>query len=114
MVPYTIVISDADDHDAGLRGTRAFWWLASRAGSYSELGLYWFLVEYFGRSAVRLLRPSELLASSKLETDWLFVGLPTRVGKEHLSRIRFRRMAIYDIASGLRRTSHGRSFDHSS
>lgn len=96
MVPYTIVISDADDHDAGVRGTRAFWWLASRAGSYSELGLYWFLVEYFGRSAVRLLRPSQLLASSKIETEWLFVGLPTSLSKEHLSRIRFRRMAVYD------------------
>ena len=96
MVPYTIVISDAKDHDAGIRGTRAFWWLASRAGSYSELGLYWFLVEYFGRSAVRLLRPSQLLASSKIETEWLFVGLPSSLSKEHLSRIRFRRMAVYD------------------
>jgi len=96
MVPYTIVISDAEDHDAGVRGTRAFWWLASRAGAYAELGLYWFLVEYFGRSAVRLLRPSQLLASPKLETEWLFVGVPTSVGRDHLSRIHFRHMALYD------------------
>jgi hypothetical protein len=97
MTPFTIVISDVGKRDAGLRGTRSFWWFASRFCTYSELGLYWFLCEYFGRSQVTLLRPSQLLqGSAHYNTDWLFVGLPTRLHKEHLRRLHFRRMALYD------------------
>ena len=97
MRQYTIVISDAAEHDTGFRGTKAFWWLASRFGAYAELGLYWFLSEYFGRSSVSLVRPSQLLCGTGTwETDWLFVGLPTTVGREHLRRVKFRRLVLYD------------------
>ena len=94
---YTILISDTGSHDTGIRGTRAFWWMADRIGAYAELGLYWFLSEYFGRSSVTLIRPSQLLTSpSKYKTDWLFVGLPTSLSKKHLKRIDFRRLVLYD------------------
>lgn len=97
MDRYTVVISDVAKHDKGFRGTRAFWWLAGRFGAYAELGLYWFLTAYFGRNSVTLVRPSQLLARSKpLETDWLFVGLPTSFGKDHLAKIQFRRLVLYD------------------
>ncbi len=94
---YTVVISDGAEHDSGFRGTKAFWWLASNFGAYAELGLYWFLEAYFGRRAVKLLRPSQLLSRPEpLDTDWLFVGLPTSVHGEHLRNIRFRRLILYD------------------
>jgi len=97
LARYTVVISDATSHDSGLRKSGTYWWLAERFGAYAELGLYWFLSEYFGRSSVELIRPSQLLArSSTLQTDYLFVGLPTTVGKEHLKYVKFRQMALYD------------------
>lgn len=97
MERFTVVISDVAKHDRGYRGSRSFWWLASRFGAYAELGLYWFLVEYFGRSAVTLMRPSQLLNRSRPhQTDWLFVGLPTSFGSRHLQGIKFQRMALYD------------------
>jgi hypothetical protein len=97
MDRFTVIISDAAKHDRGYRGTRSFWWLATRFGAYAELGLYWFLAEYFGRASVTLLRPSQLLNSDRRhETDWLFVGLPTSLNKQHLERLRFRRMVLYD------------------
>lgn len=97
MNRYTVVISDVAKHDQGFRGTTAFWQLASRFGAYAELGLYWFLCEYFGRSAVRLLRPTQLLGRSRPhDTDWLFVGLPTSLSSEHLRGVRFKRLVLYD------------------
>ncbi len=107
MKEFTVVISDAARHDQGPRGTRTYWWFASWFGAYAELGLYWFLCEYFGRSAVRLLTPSQLLSSSH-QTDWLFVGLPTSITKEHLRRIKYRRMVLYDSSD-----FDGVSFDRS-
>lgn len=106
MNEYTVIISDGNDHDRGYRGTRTFWWLASWWGAYAELGLYWFLSEYYGRSAVRLLRPSQLLEhSAQYQTKWLFVGLPTSLGKEHLQRIKYKRLVLYDSSD-----FHGLSF----
>jgi hypothetical protein len=97
MTHYTVVISDVADHDAGFRGTRSFWWLAGHFGAYAELGLYWFLCEYYGRSSVTLTRPSELLRRrSKLKTDYLFVGLPTTLSQEHLRQVDFDQMLLYD------------------
>lgn len=97
QAPYTVVISDVRNHDTGMRGTDLYWRLAARYGVYAELGLYWFLCEHFERSAVRLTRPSRLLReSSPLATDWLFFGLPTTLNKQHLSRIKCRRMVVYD------------------
>jgi len=109
MTPFTIVINDVGKRDAGLRGTCGFWWLARWLATYSELSLYWFLSEYYGRSQVTLLRPSQLRAGSvRHTTDWLFVGLPTRLNKEHLRHIQFKRMALYDS------TDHnGIAFDYS-
>jgi len=95
-VRFTVVLSDDGGHDRGFRGTSAFWWLATRFGAYAELGLYWFLREYYGSSAVRLLRPSQLRAGVAVETDWLMVGLPTHVDREHLTNTRFRRLVLYD------------------
>lgn len=109
MDRYTVVISDDDKHDQGYRGTRAFWWSAARFGAYAELGLYWFLVEYFGRSSVNLLRPSELLgAGQTLETDWLFVGLPTSLGPQHLRNVKYQRLVLYDSTD-----YHEVNFEHS-
>lgn len=99
MKQYTVVISDVEDYDAGFRGTKAFWWLSSYLGAYAQLSLYWFLIAYFGRSKVHLMRPSELLHSSrKLKTDWLFIGLPTTLNAKHLANIQFNRMALYDAS----------------
>lgn len=99
MKQYTVVISDVEDYDAGFRGTKTFWWLSSYLGAYAQLGLYWFLIAYFGRSKVQLLRPSELLhRSSTLKTDWLFIGLPTTLNAPHLANIQFNRMALYDAS----------------
>ncbi len=36
------------------------------------------------------------MSSSKYKTDWLFVGLPTSLNKEHLEQIEYRRIALYD------------------
>ena len=109
MDRYTVVISDVGKHDQGYRGTRAFWWLATRFGAYAELGLYWFLVEYFGRSSVKLVRPSELLVRGQtLETDWLFVGLPSSLGPEHLRNVKLRRLVLYDSTD-----HHGVNFGNS-
>ena len=109
MTHYTVVISDAADHDAGFRGTRSFWWLAGHFGAYAELGLYWFLREYYGPAAVTLTRPSELLRQrGKLKTDWLFVGLPTTLSEEHLRRLDFDRMVLYDSTD-----LHGVNLDYS-
>ncbi len=109
MTHYTVVISDAADHDAGFRGTRSFWWLAGHFGAYAELGLYWFLCEYFGRSSVTLTRPSELLRlGTKHKTDWLFVGLPTTLSEQHLQRLDFNRMVMYDSTD-----LHGVNLDYS-
>ncbi|MCA9188275.1 MAG: hypothetical protein R3E01_26625 [Pirellulaceae bacterium] len=97
MSSFTVIISDAGDHDEGFRGTALFWQLASRFGAYAELGLYWFLCAYYGRDKVRLLRPSQLLRRTRaIQTDWLFVGLPTRVSTDHLTNVRFKQMALYD------------------
>ena len=99
MKQYTVVISDVEDYDAGFRGTKTFWWVSSYLGAYAQLGLYWFLIAYFGRSKVQLLRPSELLhRSSTLKTDWLFIGLPTTLNAPHLANIQFNRMALYDAS----------------
>ncbi|MFM7843183.1 MAG: glycosyltransferase [Planctomycetota bacterium] len=106
---FTVVISDVARHDRGYKGTRAFWWLASRFGSYAELSLYWFLVEYFGRRNVTLLRPSQLLESGQShETDWLFVGIPTTLGPAHLANLKFRQLALYDSTD-----MHGLNFGES-
>ncbi len=97
MERFTVVISDAAKHDKGFRGTRAFWSLASRFGAYAELGLFWFLAEYFGRSRVSLMRPSQLLERSRPhQTDWLFVGLPNSLSKAHLRHVKYRRLVLYD------------------
>lgn len=94
---FTVVISDVGERDRGLRGTTAFWWLASWFGNYADLSIYWFLAEYFGRRKVTLLRPSQLLNGSRRhETDWLFVGLPTSLSESHLRNVRFRRLVLYD------------------
>lgn len=95
-IPFTIVISDDSGLDASFRRNTLYWWLATHVGAYAELGLYWFLVEYFGRSAVRLIRPSQLLAERQADTDMLFVGCPTTVDQQHLSNISFRQMVLYD------------------
>ena len=109
MAHYTIVISDAEDHDAGFRGTDAFWWLAGHFGAYAELGLYWFLREYYGPQSVTLMRPSQLLRlPERHQTDWLFVGLPTTLSDEHLSKLDFDRMALYDSTD-----LHGVKLDYS-
>ena len=39
MSSFTVIISDAGDHDEGFRGTALFWQLASRFGAYAELVL---------------------------------------------------------------------------
>lgn len=97
MTHFTVVISDAADHDSGFRGSKPYWWLAGHFGAYAELGLYWFLCEYYGRSSVTLTRPSELLRlNRKHKTDWLFVGLPTTLSDEHLKQIDFDKMVLYD------------------
>ena len=97
MTRYTVVISDAGDHDAGFKGTRTYWWLAGQFGAYAELGLYWFLREYYGPSSVVLTRPSQLLRlPAKHKTEWLFIGLPTTLSEDHLARLDFRRMVLYD------------------
>lgn len=97
MKQYTVVISDVEDYDAGFRGTRTYWWLSSYLGAYAQLSLYWFLIAYFGRSQVQLLRPSQLLdRAQKLKTNWLFIGLPTTLNSQHLANIQFNRMALYD------------------
>ncbi|MEM9586075.1 MAG: hypothetical protein AAGA03_02240 [Planctomycetota bacterium] len=94
---FTVVISDASKHDHGWKSRRAYWSLASRVGAYAELGLYWFLCAYFGRRSVRLMRPSELLGLTRpIDTEWLFIGLPTRLGKGHLTQVRYRHAALYD------------------
>lgn len=99
MKQYTVVISDVVDYDAGFRGTQAYWLLSSYIGAYAQLSLYWFLVAYFGRSKVQLLRPSELLGrKTKLKTDMLFVGIPTRLNAQHLAGIRFNRLILYDAS----------------
>lgn len=109
MDHYTVVISDACDHDAGFRGTQPYWWLARHFGAYAELGLYWFLREYYGSAAVTLTRPSELLRlKSRHKTDWLFVGLPTSLNKEHLRQVDFRQMVMYDSSD-----LHGVKFKYS-
>jgi hypothetical protein len=90
-------MSDAAKHDDGIRGTRAFWWAASWIGGYAELGLYWFLAEYFGRRNIQLFRPSQVKGLSRVhQTDTLFVGLPTTFGAEHLQKIKCRRVVLYD------------------
>lgn len=97
MPKFTVVISDVSNHDAGYRKSRAYWWLASLAGGYAELCLYWFLLEYFGSDSVQLIRPSELLGRSRrVQTDYLMVGVPTRLGKQHLEGVQFREMVLYD------------------
>ena len=97
MAHYTVVISDAADHDSGFRGTKSFWWLAGQFGAYAELGLYWFLREYYGTRSVTLTRPSELLRlKKKHKTDFLFVGLPTGFDEEHLRKVDFDQMVLYD------------------
>lgn len=109
MDHYTVVISDVRDHDAGFRGTRPYWWLARHFGAYAELGLYWFLQEYYGDAAVTLTRPSELLRmKSRHKTDWLFVGLPTSLNDEHLRHVDFRQMVMYDSSD-----LHGVNFEDS-
>ena len=112
MVPYTIVLSDVGRHDVGVRGTSAFWAMATRFGGYAELALYWLLKEYFGVSAVQLMTPSQLLRSSPESTDVLFVAVPTRVHKQHLSRIRYRRLVLYDSSDvdGIRFNYSDRDF----
>ncbi len=97
MSPFTVVISDVLKHDHGLKATKAYWKMATYVGAYAELGLFWFLSEYFGRSKVRLLRPSELLPSSAdFHTDWLFVGIPTSLDRRHLDHIKFKKLVLYD------------------
>ncbi len=109
MSHYTVVISDVADHDSGFRGTRSFWWLASHFGAYAELGLYWFLREYFGRGSVTLVRPSQLLRrSTTLKTDCLFVGLPTSLSEDHLRHVDFGRMVLYD-STDLHGINYGQS-----
>jgi hypothetical protein len=99
MKQYTVVISDVENYDAGLRGTKAYWWLSSYVGAYAQLSLFWFLTAYFGRSKVQLLRPSELLDRKvKLKTDLLFVGIPTLLNAQHLAGIQFNRLVLYDAS----------------
>ncbi len=107
-VPFTVVLSDAGEHDEGVRGTRLFWWFASNFFAYAELGLFWFLRTYHGSEAVQLLRPSQLLDGNTRTTRWLFVGLPTRVNHQHLQKIRFDHLVLYDSTD-----FHGINFDYS-
>jgi len=97
MPKFIVVISDRSKHDAGYRKNRFFWWLAAKAGGYGELCLYWFLREYFGDGSVRLIRPSELLGrSNPMQTDFLMVGVPTLLNKEHLQGVRYKKLVLYD------------------
>ncbi len=97
MPKFTIVISDRSKHDAGYKGSRLYWLFAAMFGGYGELCLYWFLREYYGRESVELLRPSELLERTETwQTDYLMVGVPTRLSPEHLRKVRYRRMLLYD------------------
>ena len=97
MPKFTIVISDRSKHDAGYKKNRLYWSLAASLGGYGELCLYWFLREYYGGESVELLRPSELLRrSATWQTDYLMVGVPTRLSREHLKNVRYGRMLLYD------------------
>ena len=60
------------------------------------LNLYRFLRVYHGRRNVRLLEADDLLGSRSLSTDYLFVGVPTPLGKQHLHGVRYREAVLFD------------------
>ncbi len=109
MPKFTVVISDRSEHDAGYRKNRVYWWLASKIGGYGELCLYWFLREYFGAGSVQLIRPSELLDRvTPLVTDYLMVGVPTRLNQQHMLGVKCTRVILYDSSD-----HHGINFLYS-
>ncbi len=78
---FLIVESDLPQWGRGVRGR----------------SLYWFLAAYFGRRAVRICSPSELLAAGRQTADVVFLGLPTPFGREHLSRLDYGQLALFDL-----------------
>ncbi|MFV1964378.1 MAG: hypothetical protein ACC628_03065 [Pirellulaceae bacterium] len=64
------------------------------------MNLYRFLAIYHGRKAVRLATTRELLASEPISTDTLFIGMPTEIGKEHLEKLKFRHVVLFDYHDG--------------
>jgi hypothetical protein len=60
------------------------------------LNLQRFLRIYHGRRAVRMMSTADLLQGPPLETEILFIGLPTRLCRQHLARVRYRQAVLFD------------------
>jgi len=79
MPRFLIVRADCDSG----RGTRG-------------LNLYRFLAIYHGRRSVELISSSRVKHGGPRSCDVLFVGMPTRLAKDDLAGMRFRRAVLFD------------------
>jgi len=53
-----------------------------------------------------MLSTQELLSSPPLAADVLFIGMPTRLGTEHLAKVRFQKAVLFDYQDGAGPTWH--------
>lgn len=66
------------------------------------LNLYRFLRIYHGGRAVRIISTDELLRGDRLDAEVVFIGMPTRLSREHLAKLRFGRAVLFDYHDGPR------------
>ena len=55
-----------------------------------------FLRVFHGRDGVRLLTTDELLRQRTLSTEYLCIGVPTRLGPRHLMGVKYRQAVLFD------------------
>ena len=79
MTKYLIVMADS----ASGRGTRG-------------LNLYWFLARYHGRAAVKVVSTADLKGGASNSCEVAFVGLPTTLRKDDLTRVRHGQLVLFD------------------
>lgn len=57
-----------------------------------------FLRIFHGRGAVEMIESRDLERGPVRETDFLFLGMPTALQLDHLTKVRFRRAALFDYS----------------
>lgn len=79
MVDWLVISADRTDAGRGVRGNT----------------LFRFLRTYFGRQSVQLRKPAEW-RRNPVAADTLFLGLPTSLQPDELSRLQCRRLIVFD------------------
>lgn len=57
-----------------------------------------FLRTFLGRRAVEMITPADLEQGPARQTDFLMLGMPTTLQPDHLTKVRFRRVALFDYS----------------